>query len=496
MTTTSPVVSGLTIAARGTWHGIRLGLAEVWWWIAGGARFLWRAPVRAVSWTAGTVWSTLTESWLVLTGFMALMVVPALWARCWPDSYLRHIAHPGWRRRIRKSVRQSWGALMEASGLSRRVLSKNGPEIRVPELHRIGWEDPDVLVVVPRLMVGQTVDDIVTVAERLRTTVGSRQVRVIPNEAHTGCTLRFLFADPLAPVIEARFPSPNLASSITAAEMGITEKGDRWLLPIQVHTLTAGSSGSGKASAMWMLLLNLAPAIKTGLVQVHGIDLKGGVEHALGLRLFTRHATTLDQAVILLEDAVTAMLARSQKIAGHARSHSPSPAEPLVIIVIDELAMLTSYSTDRDLIKRADTALRTLLALGRAPGFIVHGYLQDPRKDTVPQRHLFNQSYALRLREREEVVMVLSEGAVAAGAACHKIPHHTPGIGYVLTENGDLTRIRVAHVTDDMIRALAAHFPAPAQIPVIIPASDESQPAPRSPRKPRTPRGDHSGVSA
>ncbi len=166
----------------------------------------------------------------------------------------------------------------------------------MPQLHRIGWEDPDVLVVVPRLMVGQTVDDIVNVAERLRTSVGSRQVRVIPNDTHTGCTLRFLFADPLAPIIEARFPSPNLASNITTAEMGVTENGDRWLLPIQVHTLTAGSSGSGKASAMWMLLLNLAPAIKTGLVQVHGIDLKGGVEHALGLRLFTRHATTLEAA--------------------------------------------------------------------------------------------------------------------------------------------------------------------------------------------------------
>ena len=40
--------------------------------------------------------------------------------------------------------------------------------------------------------------------------------------------------------------------------------------------------------------------------------------------------------------------------------------------------------------------------MGRAPGYIVHGYLQDPRKDTVPQRHLFSQSFALRLRERKK----------------------------------------------------------------------------------------------
>ena len=84
--------------------------------------------------------------------------------------------------------------------------------------------------------------------------------------------------------------------------------------------------------------------------------------------------------------------------------------------------------------------------------------------------------------------MVLSEGAVAAGAACHKIPRSTPGIGYVLAENGDVTRVRVAHVTDDMVRALAAHFRAPVQIPVIVPAPDDKPPMARS-RSPRKPRG-------
>lgn len=486
--TTATRRHGLGVAGRRTVHGIGVGITEMWWWLSGPFRFLWRAPGKAVLWMAGTVAAYVTETWLLLAGLGLVAVVPAVWARGWPDSYLRHVTHPGWRRRIRRSVRRSWGGLMEACGLSRRVIGKDGPEVRVPVLHRIGWQDPDVLVVVPQLMVGQTVEDIVTASDRLRVAVGSRQVRVIPNVTHTGCTVRFLFADPLAAVLDARFPSPNLAPTITTAEMGVTEDGQPWHQPVQVHTLTAGASGSGKASAMWMLLVNLAPAIKTGLVQVHGIDLKGGVEHALGSRLFTRQATTLEAAVVILEDAVTAMLARAQKIAGHTRSHTPSPAEPLVIIVIDELAMLTSYSTDRDLLKRADTALRSLLALGRAPGFVVYGYLQDPRKDTVPQRHLFNQCFALRLREREEVVMVLSEGAVAAGAACHKIPRHTPGIGYVLAESGDVTRVRVAHVPDDMIRALAVHFRAPVQIPVVLPAlgqAAEEKPS-RAPRKPRS----------
>ncbi len=53
--------------------------------------------------------------------------------------------------------------------------------------------------------------DVVAVSERLRVAVGSRQVRIIPNATHPGCTVRFLFGDPLAAMVEAGFPSPNLA---------------------------------------------------------------------------------------------------------------------------------------------------------------------------------------------------------------------------------------------------------------------------------------------
>ena len=73
---------------------------------------------------------------------------------------------------------------MEASSLGRRVIGKDGTELRVPTLARSRWEDPDVLVVMPQLMVGQTVEDLVAASERLRTTVGSRQSRIISNPTH------------------------------------------------------------------------------------------------------------------------------------------------------------------------------------------------------------------------------------------------------------------------------------------------------------------------
>ncbi len=114
------------------------------------------------------------------------------------------------------------------------------------------------------------------------------------------------------------------------------------------------------------------------------------------------------------------------------RQHVQSVDEPMVIIVIDELAALIAYSPDRDLTRRAEAALSVILSQGRAVGYVVFAFLQDPRKETVRMRHLFTQSIGLRLRDREEVTMVLGDGALRRGARCHKIPHTTPGVGYAL----------------------------------------------------------------
>ena len=56
----------------------------------------------------------------------------------------------------------------------------------------------------------------------------------------------------------------------------------------------------GKASLIWGLVFALGPANKAGLVQLLGIDLKGGMELAMGAAMFTRYAQTADAAVVLL----------------------------------------------------------------------------------------------------------------------------------------------------------------------------------------------------
>jgi len=211
--------------------------------------------------------------------------------------------------------------------------------------------------------------------------------------------------------------------------------------------------------------------------------------------LFTRYAQTAEHAVILLEDAARQMTARAERMAGVSRSlDQPTTAEPLVFVVVDELAALIAYQPDRDLLRRAEATLSLILSQGRAVGFYVFGFLQDPRKDTVKMRHLFPQSFGLRLRDREEVAMVLTDGAAAAGALCHKISRATPGVGFVLGEDNRPVRVRAGYVTDTMIKTAATRFPAPVPRPVMVPEPVDGEPV-RRPRSPRSSTTDQVSAS-
>lgn len=114
--------------------------------------------------------------------------------------------------------------------------------------------------------------------------------------------------------------------------------------------LVAGVTGAGKGSVLWSLLRGLCPAIAAGTVQVWAIDPKGGMELGAGRALFARFAgDEFDTMADLLDDAVALMRGRAARLAGHARRHQASPEEPLVVVVIDELANLTAYLPDRKL---------------------------------------------------------------------------------------------------------------------------------------------------
>jgi len=234
------------------------------------------------------------------------------------------------------------------------------------------------------------------------------------------------------------------------------------------------------------------------------------MELLLGRDLFSTMATTPEDAVTLLEWLAEACVERTHALAGRVRSHTPTVGEPLHLLMVDELAAVTAYLADRQLRDRADRALSILLSQGRAPAFVVWAFLQDPRKDVVPQRGLFQLTIGLRLRDTSEVAMIFGDGALVDLAPCHRITRHAQGTGYVLPEDGgNPVRVRAGYTDDATIRHAATLFATPVRQEIPRPdlgAEDEPVPtraqtergprAQRAPRQPRTPRSPRARASS
>lgn len=472
-----------------------------------GAWWVWRsipALCRALTLAIVTCW---WSGYIVPAAALAVVLVAVfIWPWVNPASFRARVAGPA--RAV--AVRRAWKQLAEACGLAvthRTGRDRRPPRVRTSKLRRAtsvagGVSTRLDIGIVP----GQTPDDVAGAAERLAAATGSVDWAVTPT-GPARVQLDLVAVDVLATPITAVTPSESDAVTVPETiAVGWCQTGESWRIIPAAHTLTAGCTGAGKGSVMWSTLTALAPAIHTGVVRVAGIDLKGGMELGPGASLFTRLATTPEDAVDLLEHLVQVMTGRSKRLAGVERCHTATIADPAWLIVIDEMAVLTAYQPRQELRARATAALSLLLTQGRAVGVTVHAYLQDPSKDVLTVRDLFTQRICLRMTEPTAAVMVLGDAARDAAPA-HRIPAAVPGTGYALGESGTLTRVRATYVSDDHITHLVATFPAPTELvldPEPAPARAQSAASrsaaaestsaasgssrPRTPRAPRAPR--------
>jgi S-DNA-T family DNA segregation ATPase FtsK/SpoIIIE len=417
---------------------------------------------------------------IVLLLIAAVLILAALIWRYRDGANLETHRLRVWQRRQYAYVAAVWPELMLRLGLAIR-LAPAAPE--VPRINKGRWQGHS-LVLVTHLPLGMERDRLALSASAIAESLGAIAVTV--EAAPGGAEVAIRFADPLTQPVMV--PDPGDHVDLRAVPMGIQASGAPWTFRVGPHTLVAGSSGSGKASMIWSLLIGLSPAIREGRIEVYGVDLKGGMELTMGSGLLTQYATESEAAVILLERTVVRMQERAAQLAGKARDHTATVESPHVLVVIDELAALTAYQTDRDLLRRANNALALLCSQGRAPGFTVFACLQDPRKETLPVRGLFTQTIGLRLRDAMETSMVLGEGMREKGALCHQIPPTLPGVAYVAPDNGgDPIRVRAGYASDDVIRYTAERYPAPRHEAVIVPDPVPTDPEASSPR-PRRPR--------
>src|SRR5690349_5614438 len=126
--------------------------------------------------------------------------------------------------------------------------------------------------------------------------------------------------------------------------------------------------------------------------------------------------------------------------------------------MIDELAMLTAYG-DRSSVRDALGLLAEVLTQGRAADHGVAGYVQEPTKDVVDVRELFDTRICLGVTAASHVDMALGDGARDRGALADEIPgdpEHA-GIRFVIDTGSRLpVRFRAGWVTDTDIDDLTA----------------------------------------
>lgn len=393
-----------------------------------------------------------------------LIVVLVVWRWRWPVSFEKHAycRARGWLRGG-WVYRRRWTTAMATAGLTKDRLGVD----YVPPLLRVRSTRTLDRVTV-RMLAGQTLEDYGSVADRLAQAFGAADCRVrsIARRRHQ-LELWLLINDPLAEIVR---PFPPVADCLTnGIPVARAEDGSIYRLRVAGHhLLVSGATGSGKGSVISAVIGGLSVQVAAGLVELWVIDPKGGMELAGARHLFARFAygdSTADggyeaSLAQLLEDAVKAMRERQDRLRGVTRLHTPSTAEPLIVLIIDELAALTAWVNDRVIKRRIESALGLLLSQGRAVGVVVIGAVQDPRKDVIPQRDLFPTRTALRLNEAEHVTLVLGPGARNRGAYADLIPDSLPGVGYVMVDGiAEPIRVRFCYYTDDDIADLGRQKP-------------------------------------
>ncbi len=320
-----------------------------------------------------------------------------------------------------------------------------------------GWRDR----VSVKLLPGQSPAMYAARSDELAHSFGATSCRVRTIKPRR-IVLDFIHSNPLAAAIRPpALPAGAGTVDLRKLTIGRSETGKPWRVRLLgTHLLVAGSTGAGKGSVVWSLLWALAPWIRSGMVQVFGIDPKGGMELGKAGAVFQRLVYSNGaEAVALLEHVATLVRQRAEAFRQQGRRvWTPDCGQPFVLLVVDELAVLIAYQPDRRLRERANLALQVIASQGRAPGVALVGELQDPRKTVVDFRHLFPLRLALRLDEPTQVDMVLGEGVRARGAAAHEIPEDTPGVAWVkLDGQRDPDGVRAFHITDPDLDQLAAY---------------------------------------
>lgn len=276
-------------------------------------------------------------------------------------------------------------------------------------------------------------------------------VRVEPDPHRADhVVVRVVETDPHARPIPWTPLTAGAASVLSPVHLGVFEDGSAVAVRLAYrNVLVGGVVGSGKSGVLNVVLASLAMCRD---VEIWGVDLKGGMELGPWSSCMTRLATSPEDAVALMRDAVVRLEDRAVTLAGRTeRLWQPSPDQPALVIVVDEYAELPDAASEF-----ADSISRR----GRAVAVNLIAATQRPTQRAMGHgavRSQMDVRICLRVRERRDVDLILGQGMAASGWRAESLD----AAGKFLISDPEHTTARPARaflVTDSDVRRVATEY--------------------------------------
>ena len=379
----------------------------------------------------------------------------AVWWLADRDSYRKHA---GWRLRAlwRKHFvyKRKWRTTMRVHQLH--VPLPRRPD-RIPRLVRVK-SSPWVDHVLVKPLRG-SISDLQSAAPALARAFNAPRCRVRHDpKRHDRFWLTFPRIDRLATPIEP--PPIREDVDLTALTVGLTEDGEPLDLRILGrHLLVAGQMGSGKSILIWCLLWAMAPLIRDGVVEVHAVDPKGGMELGPGRALFAGYAQSdIGEIMGVIENVLKRMdrrMAWCEELG--IQEHVPTPEEPFIWLIVDEAAVIRLLAEPSKAQQNLERWEKLILTQGRAPGVGIASCVQEPTKATLETRGLYPQRVQHRSLERTHADMTLGPGARERGAETETLD--LPGKFFCTIEGvTELSVGRTFHIRKEHIATLVQNY--------------------------------------
>ncbi len=365
-------------------------------------------------------------------------------------------------RRRRRLVRRRWVTVMHDAGLTAASVHAGGVRRR-PRHVRISETRYGVRVLVYAANVSKGATDFRAQVRTMRHGFECRDVTV--NTHRRFVELNLMWGDdPLLRTIPiAALPAPRRRLHVV---VGLDELDRAVEKDMRLPNLLIGAPGAGKSSEIWTTLHALQRAGIPFRLRV--FDPKGGME--LGALRGHVHRYVKDPSSwdTFLGDAINDMKAREERQeAAGIKEHKPTAAEPLDIMIIDELVTAVLMGGAGSKVKvgkqtlTGEKAFLLFLSSQRAAGFTVIAGAQALEKAVLgPIRDFFPYVSCLRVgtTETTTVDMALGTGAHKVYPAHELDPHTTAGIGWVKTPAG-IVRYRAAHLTEGQRAQVVRRMP-------------------------------------